>query len=200
MTSEQKNKMSDYGVSNNTGSFMEWLRGENGIWLAGSMWGEKTAPLFLLSGEEQTFFLTPAVAACYFKNTLTIPFQCIEMENCTTPGGQPLYQIPNRRRLLFKRHFFFFFFFATCDLTHCNSWQTINAIQYRRWKQEHSHVRRMEESSLKNVKIFFAICWTVWEVSNSMSFYLYRHWWMLFWPGLWPLLCQLCRQFPVPLS
>lgn len=44
------------------------------------------------------------------------------------------------------------------------------------------------------------ICWTVWKVYNSMSFYLHRYWRMLFWPCLWPLLCQLCRKFPMSLS
>lgn len=88
MSEEEKLEKSDYGVSSYTGSFMVWI---------------KMAPIIRSRAD---FLSTPTVVACYFKNT--IPFQCIEMENRMTSGGQLPYQVPNRRCLPFKRCSLFF--------------------------------------------------------------------------------------------
>lgn len=74
MTLEQKNEKSG-GVSEKTGSLKETVIGrfyaerkENGT----------SAPVIRWRAD---FILTPAVAACHFRNPLKIPFPRLKMEN-----------------------------------------------------------------------------------------------------------------------
>lgn len=153
MKSKQKSEKSDYGVSNNTGSFVVWLRGEKGKWLAGYIMERKNSPSAPIIRWRADFLLIPAVAACYFRNTFSIPFQCIRMENCMTAGGQPLYQATNRRCLLFQKTPFLLLLLL---------WHVIwpiaiddkQWIQYKIWKQE--NMQWMDNGVLfENWKIFF---------------------------------------------
>lgn len=150
----------------------------------------------LLSGEVQTLFwllLWPLVIS---KILWKFHFSASKWK---TADSRRSTTIPSNKQKTssFQNTLFFLLWHVTWPTSiHGKQW-----IQYSTKDENRKmcHDRWMEESCFKK-SIFFVICWTVWEVSNSLSFSLHRHWRVLFWPSLWPLLCQLCWQFPVPLS
>lgn len=197
MTLEQKNEKSG-GVSEKTGSFMVWLRREKRRWLAGSMQrGKKMALLLPLSGEEQTLFwllLWPLVIS-----------EILWKFHFRASKWKTVYS----RRSTRTEDIFLSKDFSSSSvfLSRYMTWPT--AICDKQWIQYSTKDENRKNVPWQGKKspvwksqsfFFFVICWTVWEVSDSVSFSPYRHRWVLFWSRLWPFLCQLCRQFPVPVS
>lgn len=139
-------------VSKITGSFMVWFKGEGGRWLAVSMrWEKKKALQLLLSGEEQTFFwllLWPLVIS---KILWKFHFSASKRKSADSGRSTTL---PSNKHKMSSFQNPLFFSVATCDLTHCNSWQT---TQYSTKDENRKmcHDRGMEESCLKNRSFFF---------------------------------------------
>ncbi len=162
------------------------------------MWRGKNGTAAPIIRWRADFLLSPAVGACYFKNTFENSISV--HRNGKRHDSRRSTTIPNTKQktssfqktpFLLLRHVIW------PTAIHDRQW-----IQWstKSWKQENKPWDEDGRVLFEKPKhIFFVICWTAWEVSNIMSFYLYRHWRVLFWPRLWPLLCQLCRQFPVPL-
>lgn len=136
--------------------------------------------------------LTPAVAACHFKNPFKNSISVHRNRKPYTPGGRPLWQETNTRHLPFKRLLFCFhpLQFVT------NEYNTAQKMRMGKCATNGKEGRVL----FGKKSIFLSFVELFWEVSDSVSFSLHRHWRVLFWPRLWPFLCQLCRQFPVPLS
>lgn len=83
-----------------------WLRRESWQWLAVSAVSSENGTGAPIIRQRADFVLTPAVAACYFTKLLKIQFLCLKMVKVCTPGGWPLKQVTNRKRLPFKSYFF----------------------------------------------------------------------------------------------
>ena len=125
------------------------------------------------------FLLAPAVVPCYFKNTWKNSIS--EQSKWTTEWHQ---EVSHYTEYQTEDHYFFV---VTCDLALYNSWQKM--------KTEKKGMKGGGESPVSRSFCDLLDC-----LRSFVSFFSYRHRRVLFWSRLWPLLCQLCRQFPVPLS
>ena len=139
-----------------------------------------------------------------FQNTMKHSISVHWNRKLHAPGGQQLYQLRNKNVFLSEDpppHTHTHTtntptFFCCCDMWFDPSQFMTNNEYNTAPKMKNGNVcgdRRTEVSCV-------VIGWTVWRVSNSLSFSLHRHWRVLFRPRLRPLLCQLRRQLPVPLS
>lgn len=184
MTLGQNNEKSG-GVSEKTGSFMVWLRREKRRWLAGSMQRGKKRHFCSCYQVKSRLYCDSCCGRLLFQKSFENSISAHENGKPYTPGGRL-----EQRTSSFQKTFLLLLFFFFCRDIWLDPLQFAmnefnTAPKMKTGKMCHDRERRV---LFEKVDLF------------CVSFSLYRHRWVLFWSRLWPFLCQLCWQFPVPLS